>query len=127
MLRRTGEGLKVPKPGERSYIPERGHLVWLWFTPQAGREQAGRRPGLVLSPGTYNARAGLAVVCPIMSQVKGYPFEVALPPALAISGVVLADHVRSLDWQARRVEFAGIAPAEVVREVTEKIRPLVGF
>ena len=111
----------------QTYVPDRGHLVWLWFTPQAGREQAGRRPGLILSPAAYNARAGLAIVCPITSQVKGYPFEVALPPGLSLTGVVLADHVRSADWQARRADFAGLAPPETVRDVVAKLRPLVGL
>ena len=110
-----------------AYVPDRGHFVWLWFTPQAGREQAGRRPGLVLSPAAYNARAGLAVICPITSRVKSYPFEVALPPGSAIDGVVLADHLRSVDWQVRQADFAGLAPPAVVREVAAKLRPLIGF
>jgi len=109
------------------YVPERGDLVWLSFDPQAGREQAGRRPALVLSPAPYNRRASLALVCPITSQVKGYPFEVTLPEGLAISGVVLADHVKSADWAARHVEFAAKAPSEVIAEVTAKLRPLLGL
>jgi mRNA interferase MazF len=74
-----------------SYVPHSGELVWLSFDPQAGGEQAGRRPALILSPASYNGRPGLALTCPITSQVKGYPFEVALPPGLPVSGVVLAD------------------------------------
>lgn len=109
-----------------SYIPDRGHLVWLSFTPQAGREQAGRRPGLILSPAAYNARVGLAVVCPVTSQIKGYPFEVVLPTGLAISGVVLADHVRSVDWHARQSDFAGAVPPGILRDVANKLRPLIG-
>jgi len=108
------------------YVPERGDLVWLTFDPQAGREQAGRRPALVLSPSTYNRRANLALVCPITNQVKGYPFEVALPEGLSISGVVLADHLKSADWAARRAQFAAKAPSEVMAEVTAKLRPLLG-
>lgn len=108
------------------YVPDRGHLVWLSFTPQAGREQAGRRPGLVLSPSAYNARARLALVCPITSQVKGYPFEVALPAGLPVSGVVLADHVRSVDWQVRQAEFIGVAPTSVVGDVLARLQPLLG-
>jgi mRNA interferase MazF len=108
------------------YVPERGDLVWLTFDPQAGHEQAGRRPALVLSPAPYNRRASLALVCPITNQAKGYPFEVALPEGLSISGVVLADHVKSADWAARCAEFAARAPAEIVAEVTAKLRPLLG-
>src|SRR5256885_15269876 len=96
------------------YVPDRGDLVWFSFDPQVGREQAGRRPGLILSPARYNDRIGLALVCPITSQVKGYPFEVLLPPGLPIRGAVLADHVRSADWRGRRAEFAGAVPAVVL-------------
>jgi len=106
------------------YVPERGDLVWLTFDPQAGREQAGRRPALVLSPAPYNRRASLALVCPITSQAKGYPFEVPLPEGLSISGVVLADHVKSADWAVRRAQFAAKAPSRVIEEVTAKLRPL---
>ncbi len=108
------------------YAPQRGDLVWLSFDPQAGHEQAGRRPALVLSPAAYNARSGLALMAPITSRVKGYPFEVALPNGLPIAGVVLADQVRSLDWQARRAEPICAAPAEVVEEALGKIGALLG-
>ncbi len=107
------------------YVPERGDLVWLTFDPQAGHEQAGRRPALVLSPASYNRRASLALVCPITNQAKGYPFEVALPEGLPISGVVPADHVKSADWAARHAQFAAKAPSEVIAEVTAKLRPLL--
>ena len=107
------------------YIPERGDLIWLTFDPQAGREQAGRRPALVLSPSLYNGRAGLAFVCPVTSRVKGYPFEVVLPGGLAVSGAILADHLRSADWVARRVEFAGKAPPAVLAETMNRLRPLL--
>ena len=92
---------------KRDYVPDRGDLVWLTFDPQAGREQAGRRPALVLSPTIYNERSGLAVVCPVTRRSKGYPFEVPLPVEQKVSGVVLADHLKSADWRARRAEFAG--------------------
>ena len=82
-----------------SAAPDRGHVVWLTFNPQAGHEQAGRRPALVLSPKSYNAKVGLMLCCPITSRAKGYPFEVALPADLGIAGVVLADQVKSLDWR----------------------------
>jgi mRNA interferase MazF len=109
------------------YVPARGDLVWLTFDPQAGREQAGRRPALVLSPAPYNRRASLALVCPITNQAKGYPFEVVLPEGLSISGVVLADHVKSADWAVRRAQFMAKAPPEVIAEVTAKLRPLFGL
>ena len=111
----------------RTSAPDAGDLVWLTFNPQAGREQAGRRPAVVLSPAAYNKRSGLALVCPITSQVKGYPFEVALPHGLPVAGVVLADHVKSLDWRARRVERASKLPAVVLREVLDRLAPLLGF
>lgn len=109
------------------YVPDRGDILWLAFDPQAGHEQAGRRPALVLSPAAYNRRASLALVCPITNQAKGYPFEVALPQDSAVSGVVLADHVKSADWVARRAQFASKAPMEVVADVTAKLRPLLGL
>ena len=109
----------------RRYVPQRGDIVWLSFQPQTGREQAGRRPALVLSPAAYNAKVGLGLFCPITSRVKGYPFEVTIPPGLAAGGVVLADQVRSLDWRARRVEFAGRLPALLVLEVLGKLDTLL--
>ena len=111
----------------RAYVPERGEVVWLSFSPQAGREQAGRRPALVLSAARYNRRTGLALVCPITSRVKGYPFEVALPDTGEVGGgVVLVDQLRSLDWRARRAQAAGAVPPAVMNEVVAKLRPLLG-
>ncbi|HVH26691.1 MAG TPA: endoribonuclease MazF [Vicinamibacterales bacterium] len=109
----------------RSYVPDAGDLVWLTFDRQAGHEQRGRRPALILSPRAYNWKARLAIACPITSQVKGYPFEVRLPPGGKISGVVLADHVKNLDWQARRVVFDAKAPADVLIDVRERLRVLL--
>lgn len=109
------------------YVPDRGDLVWLTFDPQAGREQAGRRPALVLSPALYNRPAGLAVVCPITSRSKGYPFEVSLPEELRVSGVVLADHLKSVDWAERRAELIAKSPTDVISEVLGKIAPLLGL
>ena len=106
--------------------PERGDIVWLTFAPQAGHEQAGRRPALVLSPRAYNRKVGLALVCPITSQVKGYPFEVALPPGLAVQGVVLSDQVKSLDWRVRQAEFAARLPPDRIAEVVAKLAALIG-
>lgn len=104
----------------------RGDLVWLTFDPQAGREQAGRRPALVVSPAAYNAKVGLALCCPITSQKKGYPFEVELPPGLAVAGVVLADQLKSLDWRSRNAEVVGRAPQEAMEEVLAKLATLLG-
>lgn len=107
------------------YVPDRGHIVWLQFDPQAGHEQAGRRPALVISPKLYNGKVGLALMCPITSRAKGYPFEVALPANVNVSGVILADQVKSLDWRARKAQFECEVPAGVVLEVLEKIRALL--
>ena len=109
----------------RPYVPERGDIAWLSFHPQAGREQAGRRPALVLSPQEYNRTVELAVVCPITNRAKGYPFEVALPPDLDVAGVVLADHLKSLDWRARRARFVGRMPSSVMAEVLGKVHVLL--
>lgn len=105
--------------------PDRGDLVWLDFTPQAGHEQAGRRPALVLSPRAYHQRTPFAVVCPITSRVKDYPFEVLLPDGLPIAGAVLADQVKSIDRHVRRIEVAGRAPDGVVEQVNVKLRALL--
>lgn len=91
-----------------SYVPERGDVIWLNFDPQAGHEQAGRRPALVISPAKYNRVSGLVVVCPITNRAKGYPFEVPVPTGLAVTGVVLADQVKNMDWQARDADY--VAP-----------------
>ncbi len=107
------------------YIPERGDVVWITLNPQAGHEQAGRRPAVVLSPAAYNGKVGLAILCPITSQIKGYPFEVRIPGELAITGVILADQVKNLDWRARRAEFAGTLPAATVAEVLQKLNTLL--
>jgi mRNA interferase MazF len=111
----------------RGYVPDAGDLIWLTFDPQSGREQAGRRPALVLSPASYNAKSGLALVCPITSRVKGYPFEVALPPDSSMTGVILADHLKSVDWKERRAERAGRLPEAVLSEVLARLAPLLGL
>jgi mRNA interferase MazF len=108
------------------YIPERGDAVWVRLDPQAGHEQAGRRPALVLSPSAYNGRVGLALFCPITSQAKGYPFEVPLPEGMPVAGVVGADQVKSLDWRARKATRIGAVPAEVVAEVVRRLGTLLG-
>lgn len=100
-------------------------MVWISMNPQAGHEQAGRRPALVLSPASYNARVSLALMCPITSQVKRYPFEVELPHGLPVGGVVLSDQVKSLDWRARRAEFACRVPLSVVDATLARLRTLL--
>ena len=108
-----------------SYVPARGDAVWIHLNPQAGHEQAGRRPALVLSPRAYNERTGLAIFCPLTSQVKGYPFEVAIPVGHRVTGVILSDQVKSLDWRARRAEFICALPDRTVSEVLEKLGVLL--
>jgi mRNA interferase MazF len=103
--------------------PDRGDLVWVTIESGDGGE-ALRRPALVVSPALYNARAGLALMCAIAREAKGYPFEVALPRGLAVEGVVLADHLRSADWRARDAEVAGRVPAGIVEDVLAKLKPL---
>ena len=107
------------------YVPKRGDAVWLTFNPQAGHEQAGRRPAVVLSPEAYNGKVGLAVFCPVTSQKKGYPFEVEISAGLAVSGVILADQVKSLDWHARNAELICALPERIVREALEKVGTLL--
>jgi mRNA interferase MazF len=108
-----------------AYVPERGDAVWIAFNPQAGHEQAGRRPAVVLSPATYNGKVSLALFCPITNQRKGYPFEVVIPAGLHVTGVILSDQVKSLDWRARQAEFIGKLPAETVAEVLSKLNTLL--
>jgi mRNA interferase MazF len=108
-----------------TYVPDRGDLVKMSFSPQRGHEQAGWRPALVVSPRIYNAASSLALFCPITSHAKGYPFEVALPGDGPIAGVVLADQLRSLDWRARRARVVAAAPRHVVDEVLALLEPLV--
>ncbi len=107
------------------YTPDRGDIVYIDFSPQSGSEQANRRPGLVLSPSAYNGVVGLALVVPITSKVKGFRFEVPLPSDLATHGVVLSDHVRSVDWRSRNAVFEEIAPESLVDEVVARIAALL--
>lgn len=108
-----------------AYVPARGDVVWLQFNPQAGHEQAGHRPAVVISPSSYNRRVGLAVCCPITSQVKGYPFEVLLPQGLGVEGAILSDQLKSLDWRVRKARRIGSVPADVLQETVGKILTLV--
>ncbi len=120
----------VVSAGDRAqtvaWVPDRGDLVWLDFDPQAGHEQAGRRPALVISPVAYNRATGLALCCPVTSRVKTYPFEVALPADLAVGGVILSDQLRSLDWRARHASATGArAPDAVITAVLARARTLL--
>ena len=107
------------------YVPDRGDLLWLHFSPQAGHEQAGKRPAICLSPKAYNEKTGLGLFCPITSKQKGYPFEVSLSPDCPLEGVILSDQVRSLDWRTRKASFITVAPEEVLKEVLDKIELLL--
>jgi mRNA interferase MazF len=109
----------------KEYVPQRGDVVWVSLNPQAGHEQAGRRPAVVVSPGSYNAKAGLALLCPITSRIKGYPFEVNLPEGLPTSGAVLSDQVKCLDWRARHAELLCALPQETISELLQKLATLV--
>ena len=107
------------------YVPQRGEAVWIDFTPQTGHEQAGRRPAVVLSPQSYNGKTGLAILCPITSQVKGYPFEVAIATGLGVTGVILADQVKSMDWRARHATLISALPANLLDAVLERVGTLL--
>jgi len=107
------------------YIPERGDVVWVSLNPQAGHEQAGRRPAVVLSPRAYNGKVGLAIFCPITRQIKGYPFEVLIPAGLSVSGAALSDQVKSLDWRVRKAEFICSLPAETMADLLGKLETLL--
>jgi mRNA interferase MazF len=109
----------------RGYVPERGDVVWMTFGPQAGHEQSGRRPGVVMSSFIYNGKTGMALCCPITSQIKGYPFEVLVPAGLKISGAILADHIRNIDWKVRHAEYLCKLPDKALEEVAEKILSLL--
>jgi mRNA interferase MazF len=113
------------KPGD--YCPDAGDLVWIDLDPTVGHEQSGRRPAIVLSPHTYNAAAGLCVVCPITSRVRDYPFEAKLPDGVGLRGVVLADQPRSISWEQRPIRHAGRAPDPVLADVRERLAALLGI
>ncbi|HEX4841063.1 MAG TPA: endoribonuclease MazF [bacterium] len=105
--------------------PDRGDVVWITLAPQAGHEKAGRRPAVVLSPRAYNGKVGLALMCPITSRIKGYPFEVVVPAGLPVTGVILSDQVKSLDWRARRAERICRLPQPAVTEALQKLGALL--
>jgi mRNA interferase MazF len=107
------------------YVPDRGDVVWISFNPQAGHEQAGRRPAIVISPSAYNGKVGLAILCPVTNQIKGYPFEVVIPQGLKVSGAVLSDQAKSLDWKARKAELICRLPDRVINDVLRKLITLM--
>lgn len=107
------------------YVPDRGDIVYLDFDPTKGHEQRGHRPAFVISPRSYNVKSSLALLMPITKHQKGYPFEVHLPPGLQVQGVILVDQIKSLDWNARGIEFVETAPDSIVEEVQAKIEPLL--
>lgn len=109
----------------RPFVPDRGDIVWLQFNPQAGHEQASHRPALVVSPKSYNQKTGLALMCPVTTNIKGYPFEVVLPDGLEVRGAVLSDQIKNLDWRIRQAKRICEAPASVTNEVTAKLRVLI--
>lgn len=109
------------------YIPERGDVVWINLDPQTGHEQAGFRPVLVLSPAAYNKKVGLMLCCPITNQVKGYPFEVQIRDNPKVSGVILSDQVKSLDWKARGAKKKGRISDDEISEVLNKLRAIFYF
>jgi len=110
-----------------SYVPDAGHLIRIDFDPQTGHEQAGWRPAIVLSPASYNRPTGLAIVAPITNQEKGYPFEVVLPAGLKVTGVVLSDAIKNVDWRARNARFLETAPPAVLGAVQQRLGLLLGF
>jgi mRNA interferase MazF len=107
------------------YVPSRGDVIWITLNPQARHEQAGRRPALVISPRAYNEKVGLAILCPVTTQVKGYPFEVLIPADLKVAGVILSDQVKSLDWRVRQADFICRLPARTMSEVIQKLSALL--
>jgi len=108
-----------------AYVPNRGDAIWITLNPQAGYEQSGRRPAVVLSPGIYNSKVGLAILCPITNQIKGYPFEILIPSDLAVSGAILSDQVKSLDWRAREAEWICKLPDNTIAETLQKLSTLL--
>ena len=109
----------------QTYVPQCGDVVRITLNPQAGHEQAGRRPAVVMSPENYNGKIGLAILCPVTNQIKGYPFEVIIPDGLPIAGAILSDQIKSLDWRARNAELICNLPEETISEVLQKLDTLL--
>ena len=109
----------------RAYVPRCGDVVWITLNSQAGHEEAGRRPAVVISPQSYNSKVGLAIFCPVTGQIKGYPFEVLIPAGLPVAGAILSDQVKNLDWRARNAELICTLPAGTISEVLQKLAALL--
>jgi mRNA interferase MazF len=107
------------------FVPDRGDVVWIDFDPQSGREQAGLRPALILTPAAFNKSTDLAIACPVTPRVRGIPSETRVPEGLPVHGVILTQHVRSLDWRSRRARFACRVPTTIVDDVVMKVRTLI--
>lgn len=110
---------------DTNYIPNKGDIVWLNFTPQSGHEQKGRRPAITLSTYEYNSKTYLGLFCPITSKVKNYPFEISLEDTLEIQGVILSDQIKSLDWKVREAEFICKASSSILNNVLSKVNLLL--
>ncbi len=114
-------------PHQKNYVPDQGDFIWIELDPQAGHEQASLRPALVISPASYNGAVGLVLLCPITSKIKGYPFEVLLSKKFKISGAILSDQIKNLDWRVRKAKFISKATAEIIKEVIEKIHAIIAY
>ena len=123
MVKLTGVGRLEKKSGK--YVPERGDVLWLQFSPQAGHEQAGKRPAVCLSPRVYNEKTNLGLFCPVTSKQKGYPFEIPIPSDIPVKGVILSDQIKSLDWNIREASFIAKLPENTLKEILEKIQLLL--
>jgi len=117
--------MAVSEKKSGKYIPSRGDIVWLSFNPQSGHEQSGHRPAIVISPKEYNGKVGLAIFCPITSKIKNYPFEVKIIIKGIIKGVILADQLKSLDWERRDARFIAKAPKKILGDTIEKLNLLI--
>ena len=125
MKQQIGEALLGKRSGKSVYVPDQGDIIWIDFDPQAGHEQFGHRPAIVISPMIYNKLpSGLAIVCPITSKVKGYPFEVALCKGMKTEGAVLSDQIKSIDWRVREAKFIEKASPSILSEIVAKLAPL---
>ena len=107
------------------YVPQRGDIIFIDLPEEAGHEIRGRRPAFVLSPSKYNAKVGLVIVCPITNQIKGYPFEVTIPPGHSVTGVILVDQLRSIDWNARNAEYECHLQEDTITDVLDKLATLL--
>ena len=117
----------MKKSGNSNYVPNQGDIVWLDFNPRKGREQAGHRPAIVISPKPFNSLSSLVFVCPVTSKIKGFNFEISLPEEMQTKGVILIHHLRSVDWKIRGIKFIESAPVSVLEEISAKLKPLINY